>query len=94
MNQYELYIECKACREENHEDCSGGRTGSDNIVQIRCTCLSCKKKRNRQSIMKNNDVCVYGCANKKNSQALESVGGPVANAIVSSFQENAQNDYT
>jgi hypothetical protein len=44
--------------------------------------------------MKNNDVCVYGCANKKNSQALESVGGPVANAIVSSFQEDAQNDYT
>ena len=39
-------------------------------------------------------ICCCRCGHNKKDQALESVEGPVANAMVSSFQENAQNDYT
>jgi hypothetical protein len=43
MSKYELNIECKACREGDHHNCSGGKKGFDNIVQIRCSCSFCKK---------------------------------------------------
>jgi hypothetical protein len=64
MYKYELIIECNACREGNHCDCSGENKGQDNIVQIRCICLFCKRKT----------ITV------ENGQALESVGEPADNA--------------
>ena len=34
----------KKHHEGNHYNCSGVNDGQDVIVQIRCTCLDCKKK--------------------------------------------------
>jgi hypothetical protein len=60
-------------------------------AQCMASCRGCiGSHRNIQS---SKIYCKCQC-HKKTSLALESVGGPVANALGSSFQEDAQNDYT
>jgi len=44
MTAYELYIECKACREGNHNNCSQRADSDYHSVTINCTCTSCKKE--------------------------------------------------
>jgi hypothetical protein len=75
LNKYELIIKCKSCREGDHHDCSGGNKGQDNILQISCTCLFCKKER---IAVESSDNCGY--EDGKNGQTLESVGELAANA--------------
>ena len=41
--RYELFIECKACREGNHHNCSGVKNREDVLVEIGCICLDYKK---------------------------------------------------
>ena len=49
---YTLFIECKACRNGNHIDCSSKQGNEDTLVRISCTCLLC----NNQEGGKNNIV--------------------------------------
>jgi hypothetical protein len=51
MSKYELFIECRFCREGRHDECSSkpkmgaydSRPFSDNdIVNIRCLCKQCQ----------------------------------------------------
>src|SRR4051812_5526092 len=83
MNRYELFIECKACREASHHNCSGIKRGLDNNVQIKCMCLICKGRNSKQFIMKKrcNDSSDLAWSSKKNRHALEVVGEPVPNAF-------------
>jgi hypothetical protein len=74
MNRYEVSIECKACHDGNHCDCSGGKKRQNNIVEIRCTCLFCRKR----IAVKDSDDCTWEY--NKDGQALESVGQSAANA--------------
>ena len=73
MNHYELYIECKACREGNHYECSHGKNIQEGIVQIICHCLVCNRHR---KAIEDDDA---DTRNSKNVQALESGLQPLSN---------------
>lgn len=45
MNNYELFIECKACRQGEHENCSQKLDSKYHCVVIRCTCKTCKTSK-------------------------------------------------
>jgi hypothetical protein len=49
--RYNLFIECKSCRNGHHGDCSSKQV-NDALVRISCTCLFC----NNQAGGKNNIV--------------------------------------
>jgi hypothetical protein len=48
-SRYELSIECKACREELHDYCTGKKIVNDyaNQVRTKCTCKYCKKENEK-----------------------------------------------
>jgi hypothetical protein len=77
MSRYELQIECKACRDGNHDECTGRNSVSDNIVHIRCTCQSCKEK-NTRSTTEANGIDISEQIGDRNVQALESVSQPLS----------------
>jgi hypothetical protein len=43
MSQYELHIQCKACREGRHLDCLEKVNQNQISILIKCTCNKCKK---------------------------------------------------
>ena len=42
MSRYELHIQCKACREGRHLDCSEKVNQNQNSILIKCACNKCK----------------------------------------------------
>jgi len=88
LNQYELYIECKACRDGNHDECTGRNNLSDNIVCIRCTCQTCKKKRTKTR--KTNGIDISEEFVSKNAQVLEQVEEPFSNTSYSTPPTSVQ----
>ena len=44
ISKYNLYIECKSCREGKHQDCSKNTHSADDVVHLVCTCKYCSKK--------------------------------------------------
>ena len=55
MSKYELFIQCKSCRQKNHIDCSSRKrardkdNSDDSIVQIICICEYCTHKQQTES---------------------------------------------
>jgi hypothetical protein len=43
ISKYNLYIECKSCREGKHQDCKNNHS-ADDVVHLVCTCKYCSKK--------------------------------------------------
>jgi hypothetical protein len=79
MSRYELYIECKACRDGNHDECTERNNVSDDIIHISCTCQSCKRKSTK-STTEANGIDISEQNRDKNAQVLESVLQPLSNA--------------
>ena len=44
MSRYELHIQCKACREGRHLDCSEKVNQNNSSVLIKCACENCKPR--------------------------------------------------
>jgi hypothetical protein len=55
LSRYELFIECRPCREAKHRECAGRRRCNEdvienNMVNIRCTCEYCKLRHKNSSV--------------------------------------------